>query len=124
MASNYAVQDSILLSVREDIGINNEDYDAFDSTLVRHINSAFFVLSQLGVGSSIPFTITGASETWSEFLSQFDNEEEIEAVKTYISNKVKTAFDPPSNSSHLEALKSQSAEFEWRLNAAEDEAFK
>ena len=124
MASDYAVQDSILLSVREDIGINNEDYDAFDSTLVRHINSAFFVLSQLGVGSSIPFTITGASETWSDFLGQFDNEEEIEAVKTYISAKVKTAFDPPTNGSHLEALKSQSAELEWRLNAAEDEAFK
>ena len=38
------------------------------------------------------------------------------AVKTYVGQKVKLIFDPPTNASLLQALKDSVAEFEWTLN--------
>lgn len=108
--------DSILTLVKKHIGID-ELCDAFDVDIIGHINSVFVILWQLGVGPKKCFRIEDENNTWGEFTQGND---ELEAVKTYISQKVKLLFDPPTNSSLLQALKDSIAEFEWRLNVAAD----
>ena len=105
--------DSILTSVKKDIGGITEEYTHFDDTIIRHINSAFVILWQAGVGPSKCFSIKDRYNTWDEFIQDND---ELEAVKTYVSQKVKLLFDPPTNSTLLQALKESVSEFEWRLN--------
>lgn len=104
--------DSILTSVKKHIGVD-EDCKAFDVDITDHINSVFVILWQLGVGPKKCFRIEDEFNTWDEFLNGND---ELEAVKTYIGQKVKLLFDPPTNSSLLQALKESINEFEWRLN--------
>lgn len=106
--------DSILTSVKKMIGIG-EDYIHFDTDLIIHINSVFMILTQMGVGPPDGFTITGKYENWSDFIS---DDKKIEAVKTYMYQKVRLLFDPPTSSAHIEALQKSIAEFEWRLNVA------
>ena len=107
---------SILESVKQDLGASEWD-DAFDNTLIREINTAFMVLSQLGVGPATGFMITGPDETWNDYESEgFD----IEGVKTYVYKKVKLSFDPSQSSFVNESDKEIVAELEWRLNVAVD----
>jgi hypothetical protein len=106
--------DSILTSVKKMLGID-ESYTHFDVDIIMHINSTFMILNQLGVGPEKCFTITGSYETWGDFIPEGQN---IEAVKTYVGQKVRYIFDPPQGSAHLEALKNSIAELEWRLNVA------
>lgn len=94
-----------------------EDYNAFDDVLIEHINSAFMVLTQLGVGPSEGFVIRDASAVWSDFLS---NTIKLEAVKTYIGHKVRLMFDPPQSSAVMEAINRTISELEFRLNVAAD----
>lgn len=104
--------ESILDSIKKMLGITPE-YDVFDSDIVMHINSVFFVLQQLGVGPENGFTISDKNATWNDFLSNNVNEE---SVKSYVYLKVKLLFDPPLNASVIEAVNRQIAELEWRLN--------
>lgn len=110
--------DSILTFVKKHIGID-EECDAFDVDIIGHINSVFVILWQLGVGPSKCFRIEDENNEWDEF-TQGNNE--LEAVKTYIGQKVKLLFDPPTNSSVLQALKESVNEFEWRLNVISETA--
>lgn len=107
------MDESILTTIKKLLGMTSV-YDAFDSEIITHINSVFFTLCQLGVGPTTPFTISGATETWSDFLG--DDNLKFEPVKTYIYIKVRTVFDPPSSSFALSALKEEAAMYEWRLN--------
>ena len=107
---------SILTSIKKQLGIM-ENYDAFDDVLIEHINSAFMVLTQLGVGPSEGFVIKDASAVWSDFLS---NTIKLEAVKTYIGHKVRLMFDPPQSSAVMEAINRTISELEFRLNVAAD----
>lgn len=107
--------DSILTSIKKLLGIA-EGYDVFDIDIIMNINSAFSVLTQLGVGSSTGFSIRDASTTWDEYIT----DDRLEMVKTYVWLKVRYLFDPPSSGSAMEAVKSQIAELEWRLNVAVD----
>lgn len=106
--------DSILTSTKKLSGVS-ESCPHFDDQIVAYINSVFFVLKQLGVGPAEGFVITDESEIWSDFLP--DDIVLREATKDYMSAKVRLKFDPPSNSAHMEALKSTIAEYEWRANA-------
>ena len=54
--------DSILTSVKKILGIESS-YTHFDEDIIIHINSAFFILNQLGVGGEEPFTIEDESAT-------------------------------------------------------------
>lgn len=107
--------DSILNSVKKAIGPSESD-TYFDDTLIMHINSVFMILDQIGFRKP-GFRITGASETWSDYL---DDSAVLEMVKSYMYMKVKMLFDPPSTGILKEALAEQIAEFEWRLNVAVD----
>lgn len=96
------MNDSILISVKEKIGIDAED-TAFDSSIIDCINSAFFVLNQLGVGPSTPFIISSSSAKWDDFIQ---NDPFIESVKIYVYAKARKIFDPPASSTIMEALNS------------------
>lgn len=106
--------DSILTSIKKLLGIA-EEYEHFDADLIMHINSVFFTLTQIGVGPSEGFSITDEEDIWSDFLPEDQN---LEAVKTYVYQRVRLMFDPPSSSALIEALNKQIAEYEWRLNVA------
>ena len=110
------MSDSILTSIKKLLGIT-EEYTHFDADVLMHINMAFMVLYQLGVGPSTPFSIEDASATWSDFLG---DSTDLAGVKTYIYQKVKLVFDPPQSSAAITALKESIAELEWRLNVTVD----
>lgn len=107
---------SILESVKQDLGAAEWD-DAFDKTLIREINTAFMILTQLGVGPSSGFLITGPDETWDDYDT---NGADIEGVKTYVSKRVKLSWDPSQSSFVNESDKEIARELEWRLNVAVD----
>ena len=107
--------ESILTSIKKQLGIV-EEYDHFDPDIIMGINTALFTLTQIGVGPSEGFSITDKTATWSDFTDT----SKIEAVKTYVWMKTRLAFDPPASSAHIESLKNQISELEWRLNVAVD----
>ena len=69
-------------------------------------------LHQLGVGPEEGFRIEDATGEWDEFI---DDEQCLEAVKSYMHLKVKMLFDPPLSSAVMEATKQMINELEWRL---------
>ena len=107
------MEESILNTVKKSIGIMPE-YKAFDDTIIMHINSAFMVLTQLGVGPAKGYRIEDGSDEWDDFVS--NNCENFEAVKSYVCMKVRLLFDPPSSSTHMDCIKQTISELEWRLN--------
>ena len=106
--------DSILTSIKKLLGIA-EEYTQFDVDIIKHINTVFMILTQMGVGPPEGFSITGAYETWDDFLSGSTN---LEAVKTYVYMKVQLMFDPPTSSAKLDSANRVINELEWRLNLA------
>lgn len=111
--------DSILDSIKKALGISEGD-NSFDVEIIMHINSIFMILNDLGVGPEDGFYIVDSSEVWEDFLGE---RKSLEAVKTYVYQKVKLVFDPPTGAL-LEALKESVKEFEWRLrNRAEEEVW-
>lgn len=111
------MDESIFESIKALLG-PDASYDVFDTDIMIHINSALSVLTQLGVGPSDGFAITGYDETWGDFIGSYGYP--LNMVKTYIYMKVKIAFDPPANSSVLNAYLESCKEYEWRLNVAVD----
>lgn len=109
--------ESILTSIKKLLGIA-EEYEHFDVDIVMHINSAFSVLTQLGVGPEDGFRIENASTEWSEFLY---DDFRLEFVKTYVYLKVKLAFDSTSlTSGVIDSINRQISELEWRINVTVD----
>lgn len=102
--------DSILDTTKKLLGFE-PDYTAFDLDIITHINSVFYTLQSLGVGPQEGFAILDNQSTWTSF-TDFTN---IYAVKSYMFLRVRLLFDPPTSSFHLESLKKQAEEFEWRL---------
>lgn len=110
--------EGILATIKRLLGIDVYCTD-FDTDVIVHINSAFMVLNQLGVGPPEGFTITGNTEKWTDFIGTTAG---IESVKTYIYLKVKLVFDPPQSSAAMESINRMIRELEWRLNVAVDPA--
>jgi len=104
--------DSILTSIKKLLGID-ESIEDFDLDLIIHINSVFMILNQMGVGPEEGYTISSKDNVWSEFTN--DNNS-IEAVKSYVYLKTRLMFDPPTGSSALvESINNMIKELEWRL---------
>ena len=104
--------DRILESVKKVLGIAPENL-VFDQDIVMHINSAFSVLHQLGVGPDEPFIIEDETATWSEFLG---TERGVNSVKSYVYLRVRLLFDPPATSFALGAMEKQIEELGWRIS--------
>lgn len=109
------MNDSILISIKKLLGID-KDYKNFDSDIIMHINTVFTILNQLGVGPDEGFSIEDEKDEWSDYVD-LDSEKNFNAIKSYIHLKVKLLFDPPLNSTVMEAMKQTINELEWRLNA-------
>lgn len=106
------MEESILTSIKKLLGIT-EEYTQFDTDIVMHINSVFMILHQLGVGPEEGFSILDKNDTWDDYIDEGSN---LEAVKTYMSLKVRLLFDPPLSSAVMECMKQMISEYEWRLN--------
>ena len=100
------MEDSILITVKKMLGLDS-NYTAFDTDIVVFINTAMMTLQQIGVGPLNGFTVTGATETWEDFLP---SDMMLEGVKTYIYLSVKMTFDPPATSFVMDAMKQQKEE--------------
>ena len=106
--------DSILTSTKKLLGIA-EEYEHFDMDIIVHINTAFMVLNQLGVGPAEGFAIADKNDTWDEYIA---DPAKLQAVKSYLPLKVGLLFDPPASSAVKEAKEKCISELEWRLNVA------
>jgi hypothetical protein len=105
------MSDSIFNDIKTGLGLA-PDYTAFDSEIMMHSNSALTILCDLGVGPEDGFVIEGAENTWSELGLP---NKQLSMVKTYLIQKVRLAFDPPTMGFHIDALKGQIQEQEYRL---------
>jgi len=108
---------SILKSVKNILGLA-EDYTAFDEVVIIHINAAFSTLTQLGVGPVDGFEIEDDGAEWTDFVDV--PLVQLSPVKSYLYLRVRMLFDPPSTSFHIEAMKDQIKELEWRLTTYRD----
>ena len=109
---------SILTSVKKVLGLD-EAYTVFDLDILTHINAAFSVLNQLGVGPVDGFMIEDKVTEWAAFGVPNN---QLNMVRTYVFLKVKMLFDPPATSFLIEMTNKQISEFEWRLNGFREAA--
>lgn len=107
---------NVLKSIKKLIGIYEAD-TSFDADLIMHINAVLMTLQQLGVVSKECLIETG-NETWDDIIEE---DTDYKAIKSYIGLKVRIMFDPPANSTALEAFKESAKELEWRLNIEYEE---
>ena len=105
--------ESILNSIKKLLGLTPEQ-TSFDTDIIIHINTVFFDLNDLGVGPPNGFTIQDEMPIWSDFIKIDEN---FEAVKTYVYQRVKLLFDPPQSSALIAELNKSIDKFEWKLNA-------
>ena len=115
------MEESILTSTKKILGLD-EAYTVFDLDIITHINAAFTILHQLGVGPPEGYSIEDKTPRWSDFTLVDGTETSIHLVKTYIYLKVRSLFDPPTTSFLIEATEKQIEQAEWRLNVAREEA--
>ena len=101
---------SILISVKKLLGIP-EDYDCFDADILMNINMVMTVLKQIGVNTNVD-SVTEET-TWEELSS---STEIVNLLRVYVALRVRMVFDPPTNSSLLDAMQKKVDELEWRLN--------
>lgn len=106
------MEQSILKSTKKVLGIGPDDH-SFDQDVLTHINGAFTILHQLGVGPDDGFWIEDDSIEWADF---FPDETILSQARTIVYLRVKLIFDPPSTSYAIAALENQIKEHEWRLN--------
>lgn len=106
------MEDSILLSIKKLLGIDNSD-DVFDLDILVNINSIFSTLYQIGVGEEEHYVVLGKNDTWNEVFK--DCSELVDLIKLYTYLKVRVIFDPPTSSFVLDALNNQAKELEWRI---------
>jgi hypothetical protein len=106
------MEESILKSTKKVLGLD-ESYTAFDLDVITHINAAFSILDQLGVGPEGGFAIEDDLAEWNEYPVPMN---QLHLIKTYVYLKVRILFDPPGTSFLVNAANDQLKEYEWRLN--------
>lgn len=102
----------VLDTIKKTLGISKDD-TSFDSDITLYINSSLSILSQMGLTEAGETPIIDETTMWIDLLNGRDD---LEIVKTYISFKVKSMFDPPTNSAAIDAMNRTITEFEWRIN--------
>lgn len=105
---------SILDTVKQLSRVAPEDTD-FDLDFIIGINTVFSDLNQLGVGPERVFQIEDNKATWDEFTGGNDA---LNAVRSYMVNRMRLLFDPPTTSFAITAVEKQVKEHEWRLMEA------
>ena len=103
--------DSVLLSTKQMLGISPED-TSFDVNVIMSINTALTILMDLGLTEVEDQIVTSDDMTWDELLGE---RTDIEYVNTYIYQKVKMIFDPPTSTAAIDAMQRSISELEWRI---------
>ena len=106
------MEESILKSTKKILGLDAE-YTPFDLDVITHINAAFSILNQLGVGPTDGFMIEDETALWGDYPVP---QNQLHLVKTYVYLKTRILFDPPATSYLIDATNQQIKEYEWRLN--------
>jgi len=112
------MESSILTSTKKILGVS-PDYTAFDLDILTHINAAFAVVNQLGIGPDGSFTIEDDSADWEDIGLPAD---QTNLLRTYIFLKVRILFDPPATGFLVDATNKQIAEYEYRLSYLRENA--
>lgn len=105
------MSDSVLSSTKQMLGISPED-TSFDVNVIMNINTALTILMDLGLTEVEDQIVTSDKMTWDELLG---GRTDIEYVKTYIYQKVKLIFDPPTSTAAIDAMQRSISELEWRI---------
>jgi hypothetical protein len=111
------MESSILISTKKVLGIPEAD-TSFDLDIIMHINTAFGVLMQLGIGPIEGFAIEDELSVWNDFIDPIGSMNNLalqNIVRTYVFLKVKMLFDPPNTSYLISAMTEQIEQYEWRL---------
>jgi hypothetical protein len=111
------MSESILTSVKKVLGIA-EDYTEFDADVTMHINSILGTLTQIGIGPEGGYAITGATETWFDFVG---NNPKFKMVQSYVYIRVRLLFDPPATSYLIAAFEKNAEELFGRLSITREE---
>lgn len=106
------MEENIFNSIKENLGIHESD-KAFDTDIKMHINMVFSTLFQLGVGDKDPFRLDDLESTWTGMFSDYIDI--LSFIKEYTYLKVRLLFDPPNNSSLMDAYTKQANEIEYRI---------
>ena len=105
------MSDSVLLSTKQMLGISPED-TSFDVNVIMCINTALTILMDLGLTEVEDQIVTDDDMTWDDLLG---GRTDIEYVKTYVYQKVKMIFDPPTSTAAIDAMQRSISELEWRI---------
>ena len=105
------MSDSVLSSTKQMLGISPED-TSFDVNVIMNINTALTILMDLGLTEVEDQIVTSDKMTWDELLG---GRTDIEYVKTYVYQKVKMIFDPPTSTAAIDAMQRSISELEWRI---------
>lgn len=111
---------SILNSTKKILGMDFA-YTPFDTDIITHINAAFSVLNQLGIGPTDGFMIEDDDADWEDYDVPMSW---MSLIKTYIYLKVRMVFDPPGTSYLIEAMQKQIDEYENRLSIYRETALR
>lgn len=114
------LDDGILASAKDEIGLDPECTDAYDNNILKHLNTIFFELYQRGIGPPEGFIVTDESQCWRDFTCKKEITQN--AVRQYVTKKCHLLFDPPTSSSTLESLKEEINEWGFRLDVEEDDS--
>lgn len=115
------MDESILNSVKAVLGVN-ANYTAYNLDILTFINAAFARLTELGVGPTTGFSISGTTEVWSDFELEAGTEWQIGNVKSFVTLSTRIAFDPPQASFHVKAMEDQIKKLEFGLTAVQASA--
>ena len=111
------METSILISTKKILGLDR-DYTVFDQDVITHINTAFSILAQLGIGPPQGYMIEDDTAEWTDFIG---DDFQLNSVKSYVYLKVRQLFDPPQTSYLISAMERQIGELEWRMNVYREE---
>ena len=106
------MDDSILLTVKDQIGIDRKNTD-FDRDLIMCVNPILYILYQEGLTDD-NYEIQDDTATWDEILLEERTPQALNVMVKWVGLRTKLLFDPPTSSVLLQALKDQAAELEWR----------
>ena len=101
---------SILEDTKKALGVDPSATE-FDVDIIMHINSALFLLNDMGVGVQ-GFQIEDSLADWSDFIG---SRTDLAIVKSYVYVVVRLIFDRPETSYGIQALERMRDEWAWRL---------
>lgn len=101
----------ILNSVKKHVGVAIDD-NYFDGDLVSYISTAIAVLRQ--IGAPIRASVIVEDDTTYDELG-VEDDELLSMCVTYIKNKVRSMFDPPTSTQVGTAVTNTLSEMEWRI---------